>query len=1080
MDKRSYENMLTAESYIVPYDTPLDFNSQLRLLQLANASPLIDDPNNNDNKAIEYDNATLVDHEEIQYNNNAIATYDSTSDDMLNSLDQFLNDTDNHNHVSIIPSFGVDIEKKNVNKVNKGLNVVDCSPSYDSMNISIQDRCAYMQSASAGKKIFTRPRKRKMTSHQTTRNYINAKKQYIGKPVVVKKDPKSFKFVKTESLSSSLSSSSLSSSSNEEEGKSTKKVFSSLKPNKDVSNNTKHSTPSSRDKKINVMFQSRNGNTRINSDESSTIDGDVSNNEIEFSFHTLCDNPKRKCTSNYAVISKVIVKPATSFSEAPRKTVLPKRIKKQLDTFQPPVHNVKGKSIPIPIIQFTSQKDYNFEVIDDSRYNKRYLYPENLKLIPLRGLSSMPEGLRLAPHKFGDMLKHMSSEISDCKFIPKMINNASTDLLCYYLLYGVVPEEMTDCAVYFLKFRLNEYNLNVKNIREKRDAKYANSNKPYETVPLVEGELEALTFNYWRLSTQDLCDWDDNAKRDRAKSLLAHGWKLLSNKYLKDSIASYANFNINDCISAECMLFIKQHFTEIIHDVNNKEQASKNIQNDKVIASLNNSSNVNKSAFFIWNIFMKECGVHHYMCHHTMLKIHKSLRDIHNIMENRYKQTRCQLTRYEAMERANCLLSRNEVFKLFYENHWIKNESQVSEDLRCLVNELIIWQCRSLAFHLFSNGITWYVETIHGKLIDGYAQTKNLITLKPIVGLICTPSVITAISKLVTSSLINLMGITLIGSEIPKYTLSEDAQQRFMVCLQHVISNAIAPAVYTDNCQNLYCPQQWSTMFSNAIELFLESHRDKLDSETINATMTLCDDKSEIVQGESGKLVIKRNDGTYESFESDCDSEEDEEDTTDDSESQDEIYDDDKLLKMEFPDYEVLNSSITVSKKSSITKKALEQSISQDSYYQFSGESCPRIKCVTCFGPTTEKLIAFAGVKIACCVSCVCAMNEIHNAKPSKYNIVQGVQLSQELARSMQPLLLERIRQQIKAPIYFKAIGIKRAILKETHSDMRKVSYNRLAKLPKVTTKHKPMNACGKGGKQKRNTSEDEDDLTEL
>ncbi|XP_029345090.1 uncharacterized protein LOC100168229 isoform X2 [Acyrthosiphon pisum] len=187
------------------------------------------------------------------------------------------------------------------------------------------------------------------------------------------------------------------------------------------------------------------------------------------------------------------------------------------------------------------------------------------------------------------------------------VSNNVMDVLRYPLRYGLIPAiygidlEMFLASV-FLKYKFDSEStrrLKTKTLEGK------------VTFKFIEGEIEALVFDYWSRSTVDLINYDESVSRPDLKDLLQYLFRKLygtTTVVQKNEVAfflwnlrKFAKFDLSkDIISTNCLYFLKTHISTVWPEISH---------NDMIL----------------WSIFFNEMNVHHLLREHTISTMFKTL-----------------------------------------------------------------------------------------------------------------------------------------------------------------------------------------------------------------------------------------------------------------------------------------------------------------------------------------------------------------------------------------------------------------------------------------------------------------------
>lgn len=696
-----------------------------------------------------------------------------------------------------------------------------------------------------------------------------------------------------------------------------------------------------------------------------------------------------------------------------------------------PLRTKKREVLELPKIHFINRGDDN-----PGGLNVMY-YPKDLNLVSLRSLVPKNKTLKMIDSNTRNALISLSSNETECKFSYKLTNNTSHDLLEYYLMYGVVPEKMSESATYLLGFWLD------------RQAELKN---PDEYI-LYAGDVELMIFNYWRLSTQDLCRWKEDTSRGHAKQLLAYLWKRLSKESLKSQICAYAQFNANTYLPSALMLFIKMNYTAILNDAAAYDE--KHPPKDK------NTCGLQK----LWGIFMRMCSVHHYRCAHTINMIHRFLDDTNKIVTTKYNELMSENSVF--LSKRYRLLSQNDIFKLFHSTDWFRDENSLSSNLKFIINDLLIFLINLCSHYLIVSGIAKTCDTIEAAHIEGFVAmpTYNSLFRDSFLPEITTQSAIARIGTM----FVNQINARICNSvSLARFRVSTEAMVNFM----HLFSMALSRATQIhyfgmenksmsvkDRCQGLFdeISAYMLDYQQNIRNFYAIQQNDDMTLVTMSTNNNLCVVNTENMVDESD---FEDHIVDAYSSESEIEEEYDSDEIIDESEVielTEMVRREDAFAASTIPPL-IVQKHVSRSQMNKILKNLEGHFSSEPSDFK-------RVKCVMCFSTTTRIVIRLReDMTVPCCLPCLCVLNELHSGKRRSLSLLDTREtLTDEyVGDNLVKLLHERVDSCLKAPIFFNAINRTRAIIKTIHTTRNRCTYNRILLANEKTKEKKVVRAVKK------------------
>ncbi|XP_029342510.1 uncharacterized protein LOC100572510 [Acyrthosiphon pisum] len=187
------------------------------------------------------------------------------------------------------------------------------------------------------------------------------------------------------------------------------------------------------------------------------------------------------------------------------------------------------------------------------------------------------------------------------------VSNNIMDVLRYPLRYGLIPAIYGIDLEMFLASVFLKYKFDSKSTRRLKTKTLEGK----VTFKFIEGEIEALVFDYWSRSTVDLINYDESVSRPDLKDLLQYLFRKLygtTTVVQKNEVAfflwnlrKFAKFDLSkDIISANCLYFLKTHISTVWPEISH---------NDMIL----------------WSIFFNEMNVHHLLMEHTISTMFKTL-----------------------------------------------------------------------------------------------------------------------------------------------------------------------------------------------------------------------------------------------------------------------------------------------------------------------------------------------------------------------------------------------------------------------------------------------------------------------
>nr|AJZ73148.1 hypothetical protein [Venturia canescens] len=715
--------------------------------------------------------------------------------------------------------------------------------------------------------------------------------------------------------------------------------------------------------------------------------------------------PEKKRQSkriDYGTVQKIAgkfvvrLKDTKDIVDPPKRPVLPKAMTTRVAKLTRRPIVVKSFSLTFPHVTFYDVDDEDDEVS----------YPKTLNLVALKDL--VPE-VRLAPSVVGSSLKRYSQK-KDTHFIDMhKISNYKTDLMSYPFVYGAVPRAYAFAATYFVNKYLHLFNnararstamVQSTSVGEGQKNSLRKEQLAGEEVPLHDGEIETMTYCYWQLNTQDLINWHDDLPRRRLKQILEYAWvsmrdsvvkeckrdksnksELLSVRTSLEAIRKYAEFDKPNRLTAACIFIIKEHYEIIV----------------QACGALNLDP-------YIWETLMRHCGVHHYLCSHTLMEIAKRMPQVRNVLKYRLLEIEAQAS--------DCVvqpMSSRAVFELF--SRWITRPSHVTLKLQQTTNNLFFAECRAFGLHVVRFGI-WKSEVIYAEHVVGYADSRKTmmqVLELPQLSHANIKQAINLINDTVNSAVANC------GGKMHKLKMSIGARKEFVKYLLYRFSSAI---IGVTQCRPKSTTSvEWAALFVEAIEYFMNMNSNHVHHVDEWSLTDDCD-----LDEYDGFGVLKRS---FTDLYDDSDSDGEYDSTCDEG-----VDEELKELRREYPDFTGKTPAQPLSRPNGISKTIKRHNlIESEIRHKFSDKKISRTKCVLCFSVTTVQTVYLdPGMRVASCIPCHYALN----TDPRVDN----------------EALKRRVLDKVKAPIGFTANGMIREFLTQVDETVKaRLSYDREKKI---------------------------------
>lgn len=609
-------------------------------------------------------------------------------------------------------------------------------------------------------------------------------------------------------------------------------------------------------------------------------------------------------------------------------------------------------------------------------------YPEQLGLVSIRdiikSLGHNYDGIKLAPSALGNALKKLSREhLTDMLFRKECVNNNTQCMSVYPFVYGAVPKEMSKVVKHLIVTGLRDYKV-IQMAKSEGKTSAVIKKFPKNAVPFFDGELEASAHIYWQLYSLDLLNWKDDVTRSQLKNLLEYSCWLIpkTNKNSSDIrtlIAKYAKFNTK-FITAECVLVIKSLYRSIL-------LALESIKNGPDgIDGYQNAVNV-------WNYFMQQCKIHHYLCPHTKNAIAKHL--------DRYKtQIPYKLESVMAQNMHNnslLVLSAVDVYSILRVWKSMVSANNIDRDLQLVMSDLYVFFAKLFANHIVGTGVydvsnNGLIDSI--KVVEYFAERySGILNFNQNTGDDASTTATTStdyfpvFGKKIADKLKNIILLelndiyTIKPNGVSQLKLGADVMTTFLRVANAGLFKALSPLIYmydsNSKCTNALIVEAITNYFQ--MDAFTRFNVSELWSRYID------DDVDEM--DESGNVIRP----FYDSDKDDVDTDNENSDSDDDEEKEDEadlIEELDDLKNMvttpfcKIDQVPVKKCRRPYVKKTSASIASTSSSNKSNEIplrYKFAAEKISRSKCVMCYKSTTAKSIHIESdipILVHCCVRC--------------------------------------------------------------------------------------------------------------
>lgn len=669
-------------------------------------------------------------------------------------------------------------------------------------------------------------------------------------------------------------------------------------------------------------------------------------------------------------------------------------------------------------------------------------YPEQLDLVSIRdiikSLGYTCDDIKLAPSALGTALKKISREyLTHALYRKECVNNNEYCMSVYPFVYGAVPKEMSKFVKHLIVTGLRDYKL-IQTAKSEGRTSAVIKKFPKNAVPFFDGEIEASAHIYWQLYSLDLLNWKDDVTRSQLKRILEYACWLIpktnkKNSDLRTLIAKYANFKTK-FITAECLLIIKSLYRSILLTL------------ESLKTSLQGIDAYNR-AVTVWDYFMQQCKIHHYLCPHTKNAIAKHL--------DRYKiQIPYKLESVMAQNmHNNCLLtlSASEVYSILRVWKSMGSVNDVDRDLQLTMSDLYVFFAKLFANHIVGTGIydvsnngvidsikvVQYFAERYSDILnfnqnihhadDAISSSSNIATTEyfPVFG----KKISDELKKIILLELNDIYTINPNG--VSQLKLGADVMTAFLRVANAGLFKALSPLIYMHDT-NSKCPsaliveaitkyfemdaftrfkasELWSRYTDddvdeidesgNVICPFLDSDDDDdvdTDSEYSDVDETKTDDtKKDKTQNDDTKKDETQKDDTKK------------DDTKEDEDEDDLLAELEDLKKMaETPLLPFCkNDQVPIKtrrrpyvKKESASSSSTSTSSNKNNEiplrYKLAAENISRGKCVMCYKATTAKSVHVESdipILVHCCLSCHARINDDTDASIDHEAIVQRI-----------------------------------------------------------------------------------------
>ncbi|CAH0393294.1 unnamed protein product [Bemisia tabaci] len=251
---------------------------------------------------------------------------------------------------------------------------------------------------------------------------------------------------------------------------------------------------------------------------------------------------------------------------------------------------------------------------------------------------------------FGNVLRQHSvafatkDHVTPHHFFRKETNHTSDPCL-FQICYGCIPKAYETELVHL-------FNISIKESIKRKE----------KNIRFIEGEIETTFVSLWLVTTQDLCDWDEQKRRTKQKCILAYLFYRMKNicqnmngvelkvknpsenKYTEcltkfqeicDNIGRLANFQLDRqtfTLSKAVMVYIKLNF-QTIYDVLSSMKSHYESIGDVT------KQKQTQTDILTWFRFFRETKTYHYLSPNTSEAVYVVQRQIVDQIEDNYTKT---------------------------------------------------------------------------------------------------------------------------------------------------------------------------------------------------------------------------------------------------------------------------------------------------------------------------------------------------------------------------------------------------------------------------------------------------------
>lgn len=613
------------------------------------------------------------------------------------------------------------------------------------------------------------------------------------------------------------------------------------------------------------------------------------------------------------------------------------------------------------------------------------VYSKDLNLVSLKNMiSGYTQKTNFIQNKMvktqhGAALKTLSTEypIAMSIYSREKVNNASLTNESYPLVYGAVPNKIAfDYASYILlkyyKFKIGDQ----------------------ETAPLLgEGDLELGAYCYTLLVTQDLVNWKNDTNRSELKKLLLYACGRIPDATLRRTILAYAQSVDSKYISAECMLFIKMNYSQII------TLLRKSNDDDKT------------EAMSIWHCFMEKSGVHHHLCPHTLKEVSKGMKLISKKLVAKLDDLKLENASFDltgikyTFDEINTLFA----FILYQNQATATSMKNVQKSTNSLCTHII----KMFADHLVDTGVYPTSTTIVVDHVLGFIKKHNKLlsvnneNLKlPIIE-----------SKFTTITNILSLRVQSVRDCEKPLKMDKSASALLMHTLNMIILKRVEPLCYNqdrdlsigDEIYNQLQSIFESNEFTSIGDIEAWTRVDDSDDDDCDYDMEF---QQDCLDDEAEQQSKKHNESG------------DESESGSDSDDELELGEIEDLKSQMYRDFVHPPAPTPVIKKPRVKKNAATagsprpsgsgiKKVTNRNYLQVIHETpyairptnCSRVQCTMCFVARTQKVLIVNQLEIPCCKKCIITLVVDYKSDTPAVNHTS---------------ILERLNKRCRRPVAFK------------------------------------------------------------